>query len=392
VAMLEPKTSDVVLADSSLAGKHIVICLESLELGGAEQQALLLARCLREQYHLNISVVGFSNPGRAADLCDEYGIPWRIIPVTWSGSRLQRIKSLHRLLTTLRSMAPDILLPYTVIPNLLCGLVWRWTGAQLCVWNQRDEGRHLSGRRIERLAAGNASFFLSNSQHGAEFLMQHLGVPRGHTAVVYNGVTPAAPKRSPLEWRWELGVSDNVLLACMVANIHEYKDHETLLRAWRGVLDRWEGHRDRPVLLLAGRPHAIHTSLRALAFDLDLGRSVRFLGKVGDISGLLATCHLGVFSSRYEGCPNGVLECMAAGLPIAATDIPGIREAVGEDGLSYLAPPGDAEALTERICTLLGNYVLRSHLGELNRQRIAEHFSPARLCEQTVQHLMEHMQ
>ena len=79
--------------------------------------------------------------------------------------------------------------------------------------------------------------------------------------------------------------------------------------------------------------------VEALIQELKIVSSVRLVGEVPDLANLLGALDLGVFSSRFEGCPNGVLECMAAGLPVVATDIPGIIEAVGSDMKSYLIYP-----------------------------------------------------
>jgi glycosyltransferase involved in cell wall biosynthesis len=145
------------------------------------------------------------------------------------------------------------------------------------------------------------------------------------------------------------------------------------------------------VLLLAGSLDSsdnTRDATKALAFDLGLGRSVRFLGQVKDVSGLLGAADFGVFSSRFESSPNGVLECMAAGLAVAGTDIPGVREAVGAQGYELLAPPGDAEAMAERILRLASDSALRSRVGEANRARVETEFSPRLMCERTAS-LME---
>ena len=149
------------------------------------------------------------------------------------------------------------------------------------------------------------------------------------------------------------GIDDRTLVGCMVGNLHQYKDHETLLRAWRIVVEELRIQGLCSVLLLAGRFENTHEKLKALALNLELGRNVRFLGSVNEISELLASVDLGVFSSRNEGCPNGVLECMASGLAVAATDIPGTRDALGEEGQSMLTPPGDHMALAANIVRLL---------------------------------------
>ena len=72
---------------------------------------------------------------------------------------------------------------------------------------------------------------------------------------------------------------------------------------------------------------------------LELGAHVHFLGPVDDVGALLAELDLGVLSPREEACPNGVLECMAAGLAVVGTDNDGIREVLGESSGRFLAPP-----------------------------------------------------
>jgi glycosyltransferase involved in cell wall biosynthesis len=135
--------------------------------------------------------------------------------------------------------------------------------------------------------------------------------------------------------------------------------------------------------MLAGRFDNMYGSLRALAVNLGIQDNVRFLGQVADISILLGAIDLGVFSSRFEGCPNGVLECMAAGLAVVATDIPGIREAVGPSVYRFLVPPGDAEALANKIIELAADPCLRAELGKLNAHRAREVFSLERMGKQT---------
>jgi glycosyltransferase involved in cell wall biosynthesis len=132
-------------------------------------------------------------------------------------------------------------------------------------------------------------------------------------------------------------------------------------------------------LLLAGGLFSETSNLKIMAYDLELCGSVRFLGPVMDITGLSHASDLCVFSSRVEGSPNAVLECMATGLPVAGTDIPGLREAVGEDNVRFLAPPGDAELLAEKILLLAQDRKSRHEIGCLNRERVATVFSLERM-------------
>ncbi|HEV2837062.1 MAG TPA: glycosyltransferase family 4 protein, partial [Pyrinomonadaceae bacterium] len=102
-----------------------------------------------------------------------------------------------------------------------------------------------------------------------------------------------------------------------------------------------------------------------------------------DVSGLLNASDVSVFSSRSEGCPNAVLESMAAGLPVAGTDIQGIREVVGPRGVQFLAPAGDADSLAAVLISLASDPELCARAGAENRSRIRERYDATRMCRET---------
>jgi glycosyltransferase involved in cell wall biosynthesis len=124
---------------------------------------------------------------------------------------------------------------------------------------------------------------------------------------------------------------------------------------------------------------------------LKIQEKVRFVGPVSDVGGLLSAADLGVFSSRSEGCPNGVLESMAAGLAIAGTDIEGIRAVVGAEGAPFLAPLGDDGALAAAVIRLANDSDLRVTIGARNRRRVREKYNAARMCEETVAVLVKEL-
>ena len=349
----------------------IIFVLGNLELGGAERQALILARYLAQQE--KVEVWGFNKSGPVADICEEHGIRWRVEPVN-----AQRLQSIQRFAWTLRASGPDVILPYTWLPNVVCGFVWKWAGARLCVWNQRDEGLFQPQTTWERWAVQRTPRFVSNSVAGARFLIEKLRVDPLKVHVVHNGIERSTPQMDRETWRKRLGIDEGSFVACMVGNLHTNKDHETLLRAWQIVMREREA-----VLVLAGRHDGAYESLVALARELGIERGVRFAGQVSDVAGLLAAVDIGVFSSRSEGCPNGVLECMAAGLAVAATDIEGVREVVGSSDL--LAPAGDSAALSHTILKLANDPALCSKIGAENRKRIIEKYDAQRMCQEYMQ-------
>ncbi len=349
--------------------KRVVFVLGNLELGGAERQALILAKYLVEHEQADVEVWGFNRTGPVADICEQHGIKWRVVA---DAEQLEFAR-------LLRQARPDILLPYTLIPNVICGLVWQQAGARLCVWNQRDEGIFDLDAKWQHRAVQQTPQFISNSQAGARYLIEKLNVDPAKVRVIPNGIEVTQPQSDRREWRERLEIDESSFVACMVANLHANKDHATLLKAWNIVVD----HMHNAFLVLAGRHYGAYESLVELTNELGIADHVRFAGHVTDVAGLLSAVDLGVFSSRSEGCPNGVLECMAAGLAIVGTDIEGIRET----GLQFLAPPADAERFAQIVSKLADDPHLRATIGAANQSRIKERYNAQRMCEDTVKYL-----
>lgn len=357
--------------DAPLRGRRIVFVLAWSVLGGAERDALSTAAHLAEA-GATVSVLALTGEsGRARDLFASLGVSWHAQPTDWHGTRPRKVVQLVALAARLRALRPDVLLPYTSRPNVLCGLIWRATGASLCVWNQQDLIRAAKfGRRVTSRAVRQTPLFIANSEPAREFLVTELGARRERVHVVLDRAAPIDVDGIRHKARRQLGIEPAVPVVSMLAHLHGGKDHETLLRAWSIVL---ETSRDpAPVLLLAGRPSGTAEAVKALAFDLELGRSVRFLGDAEDVEAVLAASDIAVLSSRSESRPHALLESAAAGLPIAGTDVPGIRAAVGAHQFPYLAPTGDANALAQALVRLISDQELRAELGGENRRLAVE--------------------
>lgn len=364
----------------SLQGKKVILVFGSLDLGGAERQGLILAESLKNDYGADVRVWGLRDePGRLSELCDEKVIRWRGVKCGWGKYAFTRVAKLARFAGVLRKERPDLVLSYTRLPNLICGIVWSFSGARAMVWNQRDEGLLLTRGFWERLAVRRTPHFVSNSGRGKTFLQDFYRVPAAKISVIRNGVVLADPVLAGHEWRKLLRIPEDALVACMVANIHPYKDHRTLIRAWARVA---VPNGPLPFLVLAGRIDEGGEVLRKLAGELGIEDRVIFAGKVDDISGLLNFVDLCIHSSISEGSPNSVLEAMAAGRPVVGTDIPGIREAVGTDGVPFLAPVGDIDALASRIEEVLADAQLRERLGRMMRERVSAEFSVSSMCRE----------
>lgn len=380
-----------VRAGDFLSGRKIVFVFGSLEVGGAERQGVLLASHLKQKGAL-VQVWGFEKPGALIPHCVEAGIPYRIVSCRFE-KLSRRIVGALRLAVALSREKPDVLLPYTAIPNLICSLVWRLAVVKICIWNQRDEGLQLEpGRLLHRMAVRLAPFYISNSSHGKEFLCSTFDVPAERVRVIRNGVQVRAPLKSRALWREYLRADDTTFIACMVANLHPFKDHLTLIEAWSIIVRSFPADRKMPLLVLAGRFDGCELAVTQLIDRLKLQREVVLLGKVDDVAGLLDAVDLCVHSSFHEGCPNAVLEAMSAGLPVVGTDIPGVRDALGSAESQYLVPASDSEALAHILLRVALDEEERLEMGRANQQRAAAEFSPEAMCRQTAEFLSRCLQ
>src|SRR5688572_7331496 len=128
--------------NGDLSGVRIVFVLPSIGLGGAERQAFFLARYLREREGADARFLSLSPRAALADQCDAVGLPYEYF-VLHHGyrSRSGQVKDVLRFIARLRLMRAQVVLPYCMFQNVLCGLTWQAGGARVCLWNQRDEGR-----------------------------------------------------------------------------------------------------------------------------------------------------------------------------------------------------------------------------------------------------------
>jgi glycosyltransferase involved in cell wall biosynthesis len=166
------------------------------------------------------------------------------------------------------------------------------------------------------------------------------GLPR--PVVIRNAVFPRPPVFGRAEVRASLGVADRTPVALCLARLEPQKRHDVLLDAWAAL----EGD---AVLWLAG-DGSLRADLERRAEALD-GR-VRFLGTRADVPDLLAAADLTVLTSDWEGLPLAVLESLAAGRPVVATDVGGVGEVLAAGGGSVV-PPGDPAATAAALNTLL---------------------------------------
>lgn len=157
----------------------------------------------------------------------------------------------------------------------------------------------------------------------------------------------------------------------MVARLNEIKDHATLLEAFSLFRER---HPEAELWLIGDGP--LRALLEEHAKRLGISGQMRFLGERSDVFDLLGEIDIYAFSTTSaEGFGIALIEAMAAGIPIAATDVPACREVLQDGAVGVLVPPGDAAALAQALSDLLQNKELRQGLVEAARIRVRREYS-----------------
>jgi glycosyltransferase involved in cell wall biosynthesis len=148
------------------------------------------------------------------------------------------------------------------------------------------------------------------------------------------------------------------------------KDYSNFLRAAKLLLE----HNANLFFVIAGKGE-LDRQLRRLTRELGLTERVLFLGHLHDVRKVYELMDVYVLSSTREGLPNTVLEAMAMGVPIVATDVDGVREAVVDQSEAILVPPRDASALAAAIERVSDDPALAQRLTRAARRKVEREFS-----------------
>lgn len=244
---------------------------------------------------------------------------------------------------------------------------------------RKNQGYWMNGAelRLQRLLNHFVDVFVANSEATREWARRVEGIVPGRLRVIHNGFG-AAPRGADdetlrLRARQTLDLPLDAPVVGIVANLRPVKRLDVFLRA--AARAREALPTARFVIIGEGEERE---RLQTLARSLGLNGEVHFAGRRTDVSDLLPAFDVGVLSSDSESFSNAIVEYMAAGLPVVATDVGGCREALAGEPGGILVAPGDAEALGRAMAEMLGDEHRTSHAREAHPRRVAEAFSKDR--------------
>lgn len=344
---------------------HVV---ETLQVGGAEQMVVALARLQRERGH-EVAIACLFGEGPLAARAREAGIE-----VTDCGKRAGLdLAAAMRLRRWLRARRPEVLHTHNPVPHYYAVLAGAGLGIPMMLNTRHGMGLSGPPGRVEILFRwamrfSNYGVAVCEAARG-RFVAQGL-IPPGKAVTVPNGIDldRARPRSTEARARLlrALGVTGDPFVFGSVGRLNVYKDQVTMLRAFAHLSGQPSDHGGAPaggaVLVIAGEGEQ-RAALEREIEALHLRDRAFLLGQRSDVPELLAGMDVFVLSSISEGYSLALVEAAAAGLPIVATDVGGNAEIVEHGVTGLIVPPGDPLALAHAMSRL-------AHAGsELERMR-----------------------
>lgn len=328
---------------------HIAFVLESLGAGGSERQLVELIKNLnREQFKVRVLTYIMDDFFRPE--LDRLGVSVRCLvrKGKWD------LRAAFELARWLRSGEVDLVHAYSPTGNFYAVLAGKMARRGKVVASERCLLlRYLTGLMNIHgpWAYRNADLTIANSSSARSSLIEHLHLASDQVLFIPNGLD--FEKFKPLNQeirsalRKRLGWSGSHRIILTVASFKPQKNHQ-------GILDAVEGDetgRSRLQFYWAGvlAPADEFSRVKERIALLHLTDLIHILGERDDVADLYRACDVLVLSSLWEGTPNVVLEAMACGRPVIATDVSDVSRYVLPGQTGWLVAPGDAEALRQAL-------------------------------------------
>jgi glycosyltransferase involved in cell wall biosynthesis len=295
-------------------------------------------------------------------------------------TKRQFLVALADLVRQMRRIRPDVVITRGYNAEMLgriAAVLSRVPHSVVWVHNCGDlEPRGRLRRLADRLLDPVTSAYYAVAQGQVSYLTDDLGYPEAKIRVIPNGTDPEALPFDPATGRDPavtdaLGLHQGDAVVGVLAALRPEKDHPTLLRAARMVIDEFPRAR---FLVVGDGPE--RAGLERLAADLDIADRVIFTGSRSDVGDLLAAMDVFTLTSfTIECAPMALLEAMAAGRPAVCTAVGGVPDMIEEGVTGHLVPPRDPRALADAYLSLLRDPERAKKMGLAARERLETEFS-----------------
>ncbi len=345
--------------------KDILFVTVGYTLGGSENMIARIAPSLTMRGY-KIRVLAFKGWGPISLKLKNQGIEC----IALKGKGKFDFRVLWRYFLYLRKSPPDLIIAFlyrAYIPSRIFGFLLGIPN----ISSVRDVQKWMNLLHffLERITANFSTAIYSCSNAVTRFLIQDLGIKRDKVVTIPNGidVDSFSVKINREKKLQELGLKNNLKIVGTVCRLHEPKKGiKNLLEAAKNLQKKIDFQ-----LLIIGTGKD-ERKLRQIAQEAAI--NVSFLGERNDVKEILQVIDIFVLASLYEGFPVVVLEAMASGLPIVASRVGGLKEAVLDGKTGFLVEPGSPDLLADKIETLLKDDNKCKKFGKAGFNRAKEAF------------------
>ena len=361
----------------------VLLVVDDLGYGGAERQVVELANNMNfNRFDVHICTLSDHLPLRnqLKDLENNLHVIARKVRFDFT--------VVLRLAWLLRKLNADIVHGYLYSAEIASRLAGRIAGTKLVVGSERNANHliRMSNRIAYRLTQPCVDIIVANSNAGAAWNRKVFKRPSSDYRVVHNGVdTERFRPADGSEIRQKLGIPIQCPVVGAFANFKKQKNHPMLFRAFKLVLNSLPEAR---LLLIGdqpadsrGRLDGYQAQLYRLVDDLRIRHRCVFLGHQEDTEHLYPACDITVLPSLHEGTPNVLLESMACGVPVVATNVCDNEYIVKDGEVGHFVAVGDEAGMAHRMVSLISNNALRQEMGQKARAWVQKEFSNKRLAE-----------
>lgn len=353
--------------------KRILQIIPSLDRSGAEKQLVLLATGLpRDEFEVHVAAL--TRGGPLAHELDSAEIPLAVNGKRWKADPLAYL----RLEKHIKKLRPDLVQTWLFAANAYGRLAARRAGVKRIVASERcvDPWKVGYELAIDRWLAQRTDRIVVNSSGVSEFYISK-GLPAEKFTLIPNAIAAAAPSSvSRQQLLDELRLPHDTRLIGAVGRLWPQKRLKDLIWA----ADLLKVTRDDVHLLIVGDGPE-RDRLERYRYQVRIEDRVHFLGQRHDVPRLMPHFDLLWLGSGYEGLPNVIMEAMACGVPVVATDIPGNRDLVIPGQTGFLTPVGDRAGFARHALTILEDPLLARRLGAAGRKRIEEDYTVDKMVQ-----------
>lgn len=327
------------------------------------------------------------SPGEGLDRLEQEGFSVFRIPISRSYNIFSHTVSLFRLYSLMRREDFDIVHTHTPVAGLLGRIAAKVAGVPWIVYTAHGFYFHedMRGvlrsvmRSIERFGASISNLIFVQSGEDLEEAAKSGIAPVKKLVHIGNGVDPAIFGRevnaeAAAAVREELGIEGGPVIGFTGRIVREKGAVEFVKAA--GIVSR---KMPGAMFIMIGAPlesdrDGCFTEIESLVESEGLSGRLVMTGYRNDVPVILSLLDLFAMPSYREGMPRSLLEAMASGLPVVATDIRGCREEVVDGETGLLVPPRDYYALGEAVLKILSDGDLAAGMGRAGRERVLDHF------------------